>query len=339
MLIYTWLHPMSTPTVYPAQSTLLYFMWQHHLTYVTLHLATPSTVYVLLLHVTQLNGLEISSSPSSTSCDSLWHLSHRSYSLTLRLRPISDIFSTSIVTQRSWNLFFSFFYVMWQPLTPFSSFLQPHLTHWPCLRPISVIFSTSTASPRLQLPNTSLKGGNVCLATLPSSDRDYNSSTTSTWNSHLHLHFSYMQWTSCTFKWLFREHSSHSDLPFHSKHFACAVNIVNIQMTSATFVNIFANTSFEHFFAHYLMRLSTQLLFNSTHWNWQISEHASPHLFSWVYYFLWTFLQTLCNKLAWTFLWTFIQAAYFATKKHWLSTFREHFCKHLSNSLLNLSIV
>jgi hypothetical protein len=55
------------------------------------------------------------------------------------------------------------------------------------------IFFPSTASPspfpvhayahlwpyylRLQLPNTSLNGGNVCLATLHSSDRDYNSST------------------------------------------------------------------------------------------------------------------------------------------------------------------
>jgi hypothetical protein len=115
MLIYTW--------------PLFYFMWQHYLTYVTLHLSTPSTVYVLLLHVTLVNGLDIST--SSMSCDSLWHLSHRFYSLTLTIDHA---------------------YVQFRPY-----------------------------SLRLQLTNTSLNGGNVCLATLPSSDRDYNSSTTSTW--------------------------------------------------------------------------------------------------------------------------------------------------------------
>ncbi len=47
--------------------------------------------------------------------------------------------------------------------------LDAHVTlHLAPLRPLVALLSTST----LQLPNTSLNGGNVCLATLHSSDRD-----------------------------------------------------------------------------------------------------------------------------------------------------------------------
>jgi hypothetical protein len=205
-------------------------------------------------------------------------------------------------------------------------------------------------------------------------------------------------------------------------------------------VNIFAATSFEHFFVHYLLRLSIQLLFNSTHRNWQFSEPArdlfslsisylsvklyfstfcktfsfkilfscehfcklyttnlhehlyehsfkmstlqrrfvilysgsfshskqqwtlsvklyycifrkhfrlkiivghsvqcmrSSHLFSWVH-----FVNIFENSMQQTCMNIFPNIhsnVYSATKKHWMSTTREHFCKHLFNSLLNLS--
>jgi hypothetical protein len=221
MLIYTWLHPMSTPTVYPAQSTLFYFMRQHYLTYVTLHLATPSTVYVLLLHVTLLNGLEISTSPSSTSCDSLWHLSHRFYSLTL---PIDHAY----VQFRPYSL-------RLQPLYVYSFPTQALMAEMCAWQPFPHQTGTTILLRRLHE------------------------------HSHLHLHFSYMQWTSCTFKWLFREHSSYSDLPFHSKHLACAVNIVNIQMP--------------FYFAAYKLPPHAVYIYN-------FREHFRK-------YFIWTFFRSL----------------------------------------------
>jgi hypothetical protein len=125
---------------------------------------------------------------------------------------------------------------------------------------------------RLQLPNTSLNGGNVCLATLHSSDRDCTPHTT----------YVTLQDNSRTFSWLilprrlqtlymntslskskqtfyqdfiliatfhhrtFREHSSYSDPFSHSKQLVFSVNFVNIQVPFFAAYKLSPRTFREH---------------------------------------------------------------------------------------------
>jgi hypothetical protein len=197
--------------------------------------------------------VEISTS-SSTSCDSFWHLPHRLYSLTFSIDHA---------------------YAQFRPYS---------------LRLTSCDSTTLTCGRllRLQLPNTSLNGGNVCLATLHSSDRDCTLHTTYVPLQDISRTFSCLSLLRRLHIYIFREHCN-------------AVNTSSLSKSTQTF--LFFRT------ASYLQRFTTEHFANIRHTvipsliasNSEHREHPSAFFRSY--------------KLPpWTF-------------RKQLSTFCEHFCK------------
>ncbi len=177
----------------------------------------PSTVYVLPQHVTVPANLFPCTYSPSTSClrSSTWCLRNSTPVCYISTRSMPSIYNPCavFVLLRHVAVPAYLFHAPSVLLRLCSSILMPMLLYiWLPYAHLWPYFL------HLQLPNTSLNGGNVCLATLHSSDRDLQPFYYVYMNAHVRLILLHSS-TSTFFAKIFNAVNEHPCLPSSNKHF------------------------------------------------------------------------------------------------------------------------